>query len=393
VALGFSIPISVAMDSVLAVLILLGFLLAARFSWWFAVIRINPIAQLSLALFVLYLMGSAYSIGNGDDVVEFLSKAARLLFIPLMICLFQDPTVRRRAWWGFMAAMLITLLLSYLLWLNLLPNLYFLKGDPANPVVFKKHITQNLFMAFTAFACAVQARHALSRRDSFIWVGVALLAAANVLLLVSGRTGHLVLLVLLVYLLYSWFKWKGLAAAGAVIVAVVAFAYAVPSTALHQRAVLAYQEFSNWQPGAAETTSVGQRLEFYSNTLEIIRQRPLLGTGTGGFRLAYEQQVKGSGKVFSHNPHNEYLMVAAQFGLVGLALLLFLFWTQWRLATQLSSAQEQMLARGMVLTIVIGSIVSSTLIDHAEGWFYVWMSALLFASIKSRQSPWGARTP
>jgi hypothetical protein len=47
----------------------------------------------------------------------------------------------------------------------------------------------------------------------------------------------------------------------------------------------------------------------------------------------------------------------------------------------------------MVLTIVIGSIVSSTLIDHAEGWFYVWMSALLFASIKSRQSPWGARTP
>jgi O-antigen ligase len=84
-------------------------------------------------------------------------------------------------------------------------------------------------------------------------------------------------------------------------------------------------------------------------------------------------------------------MVAAQLGLVGLALLLFLFWTQWRLATQLSSAREQMLARGMVLTIVIGSIVSSTLIDHAEGWFYVWMSALLFATLRSRAPAWEDR--
>jgi O-antigen ligase len=391
VALGFSIPISVALDGVLAALILLGFLLAARFPERIAVIRMNPVALLALALFIFYLVGSVYSIGTVEDVLEFLSKSARLLFIPVLITLFWDPAIRRRAWWGFIAAMLLTLLLSCLLWLNLLPKLSFFRGDPSYPVIFKLHITQNLFMAFTAFACAVQARHALSRKSAIVWSVLVLIASANVFFLIPGRTGHLVLLVLLVYLLSTWFRWKGLAAAGAVIVAVVAFAYAVPSTALHQRAVLAYDEISKWQPGSAQTTSVGQRLEFYRNTLEIIRQRPLLGTGTGGFRLAYEEHIKGSGKVFTHNPHNEYLMVAAQLGLVGLALLLYLFWTQWRLAAQLSSAREQMLARGMVLTIMIGSAVSSTLIDHAEGWFYVWMSALLFATIKSRTPAGEAR--
>jgi O-antigen ligase len=393
VALGFSIPVSVALDGALAAVILLGFLLAARVAERIAAIRANPVALLALALFSLYLVGSVYSIGTGEDVVEFLSNAARLLFIPLLIGLFQDPAVRHRACWGFMAAMLLTLVLSCLLWLDLLPKLGFIKGSPSDPVIFKLHITQNLFMAFTALVCAVQARHALTRNQAVVWSGLALIASANVLFLVPGRTGHLVLLVLLVYLLFAWYRWKGLAVAGAVIGVVIALTYVLPSTALHQRAVLAYEEFSKWQPGKAQTTSVGQRLEFYRNTLEIIAQRPLLGAGTGGFRVAYEERVKGSGKVFTHNPHNEYLMVAAQLGLAGLALLLFLFWTQWRLALLLATVREQMLARGMVLAMVIASAVSSTLIDHAEGWFYVWMSALLFASIKSRQSPWGARTP
>ena len=76
-------------------------------------------------------------------------------------------------------------------------------------------------------------------------------------------------------------------------------------------------------------------------------------------------------------------MVTAQIGLVGLVIMLALFAVQWRVATQLSSMSEQMMARGMVLSIMTASAVSSTLIDHAEGWFFVWMSSLLFATLRS----------
>lgn len=385
VALGFSIPISVALDSVLALVILLVWLLSAGYSGKSGVIRANPVAWLAIALFFFYLIGCTYSIGNHEDMLDGLGKAARLMFIPLLIIVFQDAGTRRRAWYGFIGAMLITMLLSYLLWLGLLPQWGVIRGDTANPFIFKMHITHNLFMAFIAFVCVVQARYATMPRRRGIWLALALLAAFNVLFMVQGRTGQLVLLALLVYLGVAWLRWRGLAIALIAIGVLAALAYALPSSSLHQRAALAYHEFAAAQSSAAATmsSSVGLRMEFYRNTLEIVRQRPLLGAGTGGFRQAYAEQVSGSGRVATHNPHNEYLMVAAQLGLAGLALLLALFAVQWRVAAQLPSMREQMLARGMLLSIMMASAVSSTLIDHAEGWFYVWMSGLLFAALKS----------
>lgn len=383
VALGFSIPISVALDSMLALVMLLAGLLTIGYRGKSGAIRANPVAWLAAALFCLYLIACTYSIGNQEDMLTFLGKAARLMFIPLLLIVFQDDDTRRRAWYGFIGAMLLTLVLSYLLWLGLLPKWEIIRGDAANPTIFKLHITHNLFMAFTAFVCAVQARYAATPRQRGIWVALALLAAFNVLFMVQGRTGHLVLLALLVYMGVVWLRWRGVAIALAAIAVLAALAYALPSSPLHQRAALAYHEFSAAQPDVAATSSVGQRMEFYRNTLEIVRQRPLLGAGTGGFRQAYAEQVRDTDRVATHNPHNEYLMVAAQLGLAGLLLLLALFAVQWRVAALLPSMREQMLARGMVLSIVTASAVSSTLIDHAEGWFYVWMSGLLFAALKS----------
>ena len=394
VALGFSIPISVALDSLLALAILLAVLLTigypgkhalmCRRAKWPDAIRANPVAWLAIALFGLYVTGCAYSIGNQEDILSSLGKAARLMFIPLLVIVFQDEATRRRAWYGFIGAMLFTLTLSYLLRLGVLPQGGIVRGDAANPVIFKLHITHNLFMAFTAFACTIQARYAATPRRRGIWLALALLAAFNVLFMVQGRTGQLVLLVLLVYMGIAWLRWRGVAIALATIGALAALAYALPSSSLHQRAALAYHEFSAAQPNVAASTSssVGQRMEFYRNTLEIVRQRPLLGAGTGGFRQAYADQVQDTGRLATHNPHNEYLMVAAQLGLAGLLLLLALFAVQWRAAARLPTMREQVLARGMVLSIMVASAVSSTLIDHAEGWFYVWMSGLLFATLK-----------
>ena len=385
VAMGFSIPISVALDSVLALVMLLAWLLTIICSGKQDTIRANPVAWLAIGLFFFYLIGCTYSVGNREDMLTFFGKAARLMFIPLLLIVFQDAATRRRAWYGFIGAMLLTLILSYLLWLGLLPQGGIIRGDAANPVIFKLHITHNLFMAFTAFVCAVQARYAATPRQRGIWVALALLAAFNVLFMVQGRTGHLVLLALLVYMGIVWLRWRGVAIALAAIGVLAALTYALPSSSLHQRAALAYHQFSAAQPDVAATTgsSIGQRMEFYRNTLEIVQQRPLLGAGTGGFRQAYAEQVRDTGRIATHNPHNEYLMVAAQLGLAGLLLLLALFAVQWRVAALLPSMREQMLARGMVLSIVTASAVSSTLIDHAEGWFYVWMSGLLFAALKS----------
>jgi hypothetical protein len=55
------------------------------------------------------------------------------------------------------------------------------------------------------------------------------------------------------------------------------------------------------------------------------------------------------------------------------------FATQWWAAARLHGRFDQTAARALVITMVVASILSSTLIDHAEGVFFVYMSTLLFA--------------
>jgi len=76
VALGFSIPVSVALDSLLALVILLACLLPIGYRGKSEAIRANPVAWLAIALFSFYLIGCAYSIGNQEDMLTGLGKAS-----------------------------------------------------------------------------------------------------------------------------------------------------------------------------------------------------------------------------------------------------------------------------------------------------------------------------
>ncbi len=93
--------------------------------------------------------------------------------------------------------------------------------------------------------------------------------------------------------------------------------------------------------------------------------------------------MRGTGKTETRNPHNEFLLITVQIGIAGLAALLWLFWLQWRLAPRLASPLECHLARGLVLTMIIGCMLNSMLLDHTEGLLYAWLTGLLYAGLKS----------
>ena len=388
VLLGASIPVSVALDNVLLGLILLFWLAGGDYRDKRAAVRRNPVAWLALALLALFVAGSLYSIGTPQDVVDALTKATRLLLIPALIFLLREPVWRERGIAAFLVSMLVTLVLSYLLWFGLLHPGGWLKGTPLDPVAFKAHITHNVFMAFTAFLLAQAAFDAPTRRGRIALAALCAAAVANVLLMVPGRTGIVVLLVLFAYFLGRRFGARGFALAGVALTALVAVVLASPDSMLHRRITLAEEEFVQWRAGVPPdpTSSVGQRLELLRNTLEVIRRNPVLGVGTGGFGSAYAELVGPRG-ASEQNPHNEILMMVAQFGFAGFALLAGLFATQWRLAVRLPGRAEPAAARALVLTIAVASVLSSTLVDHTEGLFFVYMSGLLFAGLAVGAAP------
>lgn len=378
--LGLSIPISTSADSILAGLIAALVLVGGRFRERIGAVRSNPIVLPAVAFFGMYLLGLVYTQAAGREAMESLAKASDLLLIPILLYLFRDEKIRKMALAGFLAAVLAMIVISYLLWLELIPpsRLFHITSDDAY-TPFHHRITHSSLMAFGAYLFALKARLEPRPTVRIVWALLSVAALANILFIVSGRTGYVVALALGGYFLAAAWRWRGMAAAAAVILVLGVAVYLTPASVPHQRLAMMAEEMAGWQPGEPTATSVGYRLEYYRNSLILIAEHPILGVGTGGFKEAYASLVRDKGMDPTANPHNEYLMVAIQLGLAGLALLFWLLITLWRRAPDLPGAFERSAARGLVVWLLSASMVSSTLIDHTEGFFFVWMSAFCFA--------------
>ena len=382
VALGISIPVSTAMDNILVGFVIACWAAGGAYARFFETVRRNTVVVPVLLVVGLYGVGALYSVGSVQEIWGSLSKGAVLLLIPVMIPMFRDSAVREHAITGFLLVSAVIVALSFGIWTGHWEDGKLFKGNPLDPVVFKYHITQNVLMAFAAFLFALRARDAETLKTRAFMAAGFVLAAFNVVVMVPGRTGQLVLIVLTVYALFCWTRRGGRVAGAVAIVAVLAAGFLMPSSALYRGAAKVIQEYREWTPGEAKITeSIKQRLDFYRTSLEIVKDSPVYGVGTGGFARAYAAKVMTPDSIRTDNPHNEYLMVASQFGLVGLGVWLFLFWRQWSAAARLPLPRERMMARGLVIAILTASLVSSTLMDHTEGLFFAWMCAVSFAPL------------
>jgi O-antigen ligase len=383
VALGFSIPISTALDSVLVAVLLLCWAASGRFREKWEAVRGNTVALAAGGFFLLHVAGSAYGLGSAREVLYDLDKAAILLLVPVLASLRPGIAWLRRALIALLAALGLSLVLSYLLWFGLLPEADFIKGFPYDPVVFKKKIGHSVLMAYGAFVLALAARETVSAKwRALLWLFCGL-AAFNVLFMVWGRTGQLVLVALALYFLLATYGWRGVLAAAAAGLVVGAAAYLSPSSSVHQRTLTTIKEFEHWRAGKP-ATEANMRLEAWTNSVQIVRRHPVVGVGTGGFATAYAKQVYGTSMPPLDQPENQYLLTTVQFGIVGLAVLLALFATQWRLAARLGSRTETQLARGLVIAMVVGCFFNSFLRDHAHAHLYAWLSGLLFAGLRAQ---------
>jgi O-antigen ligase len=385
VAIGFSIPISTALDNLLVAALLLCWIASGRYGEKWGALRTNPFVLIPCGLFLLYLAGSAYSVGDAKDILRALDKAAVILLVPVLVALQPPRQFQDRAVCAFMVAMLLTLALSLLVWLGLVPEGGVIKGIREDPSVFKMHITHGVLMAFAALLFTLKASEARHQGIKLFLALAAALAAFDALFLVHGRTGQLVLLTLAAYALISWLRWRGLLTAVALGSAFAATVSALPSSALHERVESTIAEIQDWRSGKPVQLR-NMRLETWGNSLEIVRENPLLGVGTGGFAAAYAEKVRGSSMLAVGQPENQYLLTTVQLGVLGLAALLALFAVQWHLAARLATLTDTRLARGLVLTMVVGCLFNSFLLDHTEALFYAWLSGLLYAGLRPTAS-------
>jgi O-antigen ligase len=377
VATGAAIPVSASLTAALVSIAVLLALLSGVYVRHWREMTLNPIALTAATLFVWLALTLLYTRAPMEEALWTLKKYRELLLIPLLLPLFLTAETRRWGTAAFLAAMLITLAGSYLDSLRQIVQLGSLQLDP---VVFKSRITQSTFLAFTAYWAALRLWSASSRR--WLWAALVALIAVDVFFLVGGRTGQVMFLALGILALYQRFRWKGgaIAVAGGVVLLVGASLTSSMFQSRIAETVTSLQDYGKDD----FTTATTLRMSYLPNSLELITQHPLLGTGVGSFPKAYAEHVAGTPFPPTVNPHNEFILVGVQSGLPGALLLVLLFAQQYWFARRLPE-QERDLAFGMVLTMVLGCMVNSFLLDSTEGHWYALFSAILFSRVRRRQ--------
>jgi O-antigen ligase/GR25 family glycosyltransferase involved in LPS biosynthesis len=195
--------------------------------------------------------------------------------------------------------------------------------DPVAPhVVFRNHVTQGMaFSAAALFAMLLAIRPETPRWGRRLATIVAAVLAFSVVVTTPGRSGYVVLLIAAIAIAGSFASWRTRAVGG---VAVLAFIGVIGLSApqVVERLEQGWSELRD--AGEATTlTSMGIRVVIWENTLQLVREAPVLGHGLGSFESQYarvvERAAPGWRATPSGDPHNQYLAFLAETGVVGLA--------------------------------------------------------------------------
>jgi len=382
-ALSVSLPmawisLAKAMVFVTALVVLLGHV-AGR--------RTDPeIRQLwtPWALAVLLLFSACSLWWTGADLpsaLESFIKHAKLLEVVLLVSLIRSVAEARMAITFFACGQAFVLLSSWLMFIGIAVPWH--ANAPTPYVVFSTYLDQSIMFATTASVFWYLRSNKLWPR----WLGIALavLALANTLLLLEGRSGYAVALTALA-LAAMWTMPPRLRLATLVITPVVLLlGLSLGSAQVQERVskiLRESQEYASGQPVLMESSS-GWRLNAWRRSLQAMQDKPLLGHGVGAWTPAVKR-LEGSAatKVFGEgnhsNPHQEYLLWGVELGVGGSLLLLAALACMARDALRFpTSIQRATLA--VVAATAVACLFNSALYDDLMGDFFCVALGLLMA--------------
>ena len=377
--LMFSPPVTNVLQA-----ILFGVCLASgevRTRLWAA--RRQPLVAGALLFFAILVLGATYSVAGLQEGFGMVWGWRKLLMLPIAAALFTGARDKGRLLQVFVLAATIVALVSFGLVLARV-GLTRYAGNSEPGVLVRNHATQGMFFAMAAFGGAALALFPalgetwLRRR---LWAAAALVLAANVVLVTPGRSGYIALLAAAVCLGAGWALSRGMSLlkAGAVTLCVVAvLGAALALSPLSKRRIEQATSEMQTYSEAKELTSMGIRVYFWQNTVSLVRQRPLLGWGTGGFEVAYTKEVAGRpglAGLGTSDPHNQFMKIAAEQGLLGLAVFVGFLLMALR---QRPALHFRLLGLGALAVWCATSLANSHFSTYAEGTFiYLWLGAML----------------
>ena len=132
---------------------------------------------------------------------------------------------------------------------------------------------------------------------------------------------------------------------------------------------------------------MGQRDVMWRHAVRMLRDHPIFGVGTGGFQDGYRPYIAGVGGwqgFVTSDPHNQFMKIQGEQGLIGLAALLFFIVRAFMVP---APAPYRQLAAAALVGWCATSLANSHFSTFAEGrLLFFWLGAMLANGQHSKQA-------
>jgi len=378
---AFSLPVSVAVNNILAALIILLWLIEGDFGRKFEEVKDNPIVIWALVFFFMHIIGLIWT----HDLkwgLHIISKETKLLFLPILMTAIDKKHVKTYLG-AFVAAMSVSAVFSCLIWAGAIPYTASSSAGSINP--FMSHISYTPYLALTIYVLLheVLFDKTLSRKHVIIAL-IIFVTLCFSLFISGGRAGQIGFFALFGLIVLQYFHkrlLKGILLVGIGVPLLFTLLYNV-APRFQQRIDLAIQQAQQYKQSSdsqLQDNSVGLRLTFLLNSVEVIKAHPLLGVGTGDFREEYAKinEKVSPGMPVPDHPHDMYALVLAQLGLLGFFPFALLFFAQIKVSfAKISPLYRIQLALPLLFLVIMLS--DSYLMGHFVMGLFIFFSAILY---------------
>ena len=363
VLLGFVFPLSVAISAILIVLVAILSLFEEEVILKLKTITSSKWMVSVLLLLFLYYVSPLF-FGIFTDTSWVLERVSLLLILPILYCVsFSQKTINGSVF-SFLSSMFLSSVIAIA---DNYEIIHFTKNWTWS--AFLQYTEHNVFLSisliFSFYALFRVKLRLLNRNIILVFVPVFLFS----LFIEAGKAGQLVFLISIVLFFVIHFRnqWKRIVVAILSILIFSVFVYQ-SSSIVKKRFSHEFKSISNNEP------SFRNNLFIYS--VELIKENPIIGYGAGSFTDVFKHLNKTTKRTVSYahkTPHNNYLYVWLELGIVGLLILMLIFYFQIKELLQKKDALFRILFPFIYLTIMLAD---SYFFSHNTLIMYLFLSVI-----------------
>ncbi len=334
-----------------------------------------------IAFIVILTSGLIYGIESNNVIASSIWGWRKFLMLPIAAAIFMNDTQAKQklidTFW------FICVLLTIYSFVHFYAPILSIKNIPPG-IVVRNHATQGLFFSVATIIALTNFKSTNQPK----WLKIAFLASiplfiTNIIVISTGRSGYIALTLMMLSFVFLFYKEMPLIKKILIslLCLITLTIFMGVSNTSSQRIEQAKSEFDSGRI-TPEYTSVGLRLIFWENTIAMAPNYLLIGTGVGGFEKAYATQVQGkpgNAGIITGDPHNQYLKILIEHGVIGLAVFLSVIIL---LIKQHIKNTFRTIGISAIIAISTTSLFNSHFSTFNEGLFIWILAGALFATEK-----------